>query len=206
MALRGTLGDAVYAFTGRAEGDPRNGVVAGALVAAMGGRGPLGMVRQVHGNRVVEDADVEADGILSTLPGRVVAVRVADCVPILLAAPGVVAAVHAGWRGTAANIARIAVAAVRARSDGPISAVIGPCICGGCYEVGDEVIEAVSGVAVGKWRTGRHVDLAAANRNILASEGVHVQRVDRCTRCDPNFWSHRRDGAAAGRQVGAIRL
>lgn len=203
------MGDAVWAFTGRAEGDPREAAVAAAVVAAIGGRGPLQMVRQVHGNRVVGVAgdEVEADAILSTTPGRVVAVRVADCVPILLAAPGVVAAVHAGWRGTAADIARIALAAVREASPGAeVHAVIGPCICGRCYEVGDEVIEAIARVAGGDWRQGRHVDLALANQRILEAEGVRVTRIDRCTRCDPSFWSHRRDGAAAGRQVGAIRL
>lgn len=207
-----------HGFTDAADGDHRpgaDGPAAARLLAALGAEGPVRAVTQVHGARVVraEDATlaVEADAIVSTVPGAVVAVRVADCVPILLAAPGGVAAVHAGWRGTAADIARVALRALLdatgARA-GDVRAAVGPCICGACYEVGDEVLAGVGAVAPGtSWRIGaRNVDLGAANAAILRAEGVAVDRVAKCTRCDDGFWSYRRDGASGGRQVGAIRL
>jgi YfiH family protein len=160
----------------------------------------------------VEDASlsVDADGIISTRPGAVVAVRVADCVPILLAAPGGVAALHAGWRGTAADIARIGLRTLQEATGArpaEVRAAIGPAICGACYEVGEEVLDGVAAVAPGaSWRAGRHVDLARANAEILEAEGVSVDLLGVCTRCDAGYWSHRRDGPAGGRQVGAIRL
>lgn len=207
-----------HGFTDASDGDHRpgaDGPAAARLLAALGAEGPVRTVTQVHGARVVraEDASlaVEADAIVSTLPGAVVAVRVADCVPILMAAPGGVAAVHAGWRGTAADIARVALRALLdatgARAE-DVRAAVGPCICGACYEVGDEVLAGVGAVAPGtSWRVGaRNVDLGEANAAILRVEGVTVDRVAKCTRCDEGLWSYRRDGASGGRQVGAIRL
>lgn len=203
-----------HAFTDRADGDLRRAVgpAAEALVGHLGGSGRLRTVSQVHGARVVDvavaDGVTEADAIVSTEPGVVVAVRVADCVPILLATDGAVAAVHAGWRSTAADIVRGALRRLREVAPGAgIVAAIGPAIGVECYEVGDEVLAGVAAVAPGDgWRRGRHVDLVAANRAVLEAEGVEVDVVAACTRCDPGLWSHRRDGAAAGRQVGAIRL
>ncbi|MDP2317253.1 MAG: polyphenol oxidase family protein [Pseudomonadota bacterium] len=212
------LSPTLHAFTGVRDGDHRAGAdgdAAARLLAALDTVGPVRVVSQVHGARVVraEDASpaVEADAILSTLPGVVVAVRVADCVPILMSAPGAVAAVHAGWRGTAADIARAALAAVcEAAGCAPteVRAAIGPSICGACYQVGDDVLDAVARVAPGAgWRVGeRNVDLGEANAAILRGEGVRVDRLPYCTRCGEGFWSYRRDGAAGGRQVGAIRL
>ncbi|MFN7147247.1 MAG: laccase domain-containing protein, partial [Myxococcota bacterium] len=91
---------------------------------------------------------------------------------------------------------------------GDVRAAVGPCICGACYEVGEEVLAGVGRVAPGTtWRVGaRNVDLGEANAAILRAEGVVVDRVARCTRCDEGLWSYRRDGASGGRQVGAIRL
>ena len=130
--------------------------------------------------------------------------------PVLLAGPGVVAAVHAGWRGTAADVVRAAVAATcEAGGCAPrdLRAAIGPSIRGCCYEVGKEVIDGVGAVAPGAdWVDGRRVDLAVANAGILASLGVAVDVVGPCTRCDHAYWSFRRDKELAGRQVGAIGL
>lgn len=216
MRRSALLSDVAHGFTGVAEGDlrPPAEAAAGALVAALGGEGRLGTVSQVHGARVVDvalaDGRTEADAVLSTRVGAVIAVRVADCVPILLAAPGAVAAVHAGWRGTAADIVRASLSALCTATGArpsQVRAAVGPCICGACYEVGDEVIEAVGRVTPGRgWLAGRHVDLAAANAAILEGEGARVDVLGLCTRCGPGFWSHRRDGAAGGRQAAAIRL
>lgn len=218
MFVSALLSDTPHAFTGVADGDHRpgaDGEAAVRLLRALGAAGPVRVVNQVHGARVVraEEASlaVEADAILSTTPGVVVAVRVADCVPVLLAAPGGVAAIHAGWRGTAGDIVRAGLAALRsatgARAD-EVRAAVGPAICGACYEVGDEVLAAVAAVAPGaSWRVGaRNVDLGEANAAILRAEGARVERIGGCTRCSPGLWSFRRDGAAGGRQVGAIRL
>lgn len=189
--------------------------MAARLVALLGGQGPLRVVSQVHGARVVRGEQAspacEADAIVSTVPGTVIAVRVADCVPILLAAPGGVAAVHAGWRGTAADIARLALVALcdaAACKPSDVRAAVGPSICGACYEVGQEVLDAVAQVAPGDtWRVGaRNVDLGGANAAILRAAGVSVDRLPHCTRCGTGYWSYRRDGTAGGRQVGAIRL
>lgn len=214
MRTASTLSRWPHAFTGVEEGDlrARDGEASARLVAALGGHGPLAIVSQVHGGRVVDlaqaDGATEADAIVSVVPGRVVAVRVADCVPVLLASDGGVAAIHAGWRSTAADIVRTALAALRAvNGDATVVAAIGPAIGACCYEVGDEVIAGVAAVAPGRdWLVGRHVDLVAANAAILRSAGVSVEIVGACTRCGEGLWSHRRDGERAGRQVGAIRL
>lgn len=218
MLVAPLLHNVSHGFTTRREGDFRPGPsgepphAAAELVRLLGGRGTLRTVVQVHGGRVVDadaaDGRMEADAIVSCDPGVVIAVRVADCVPILLAAPGGVAAVHAGWRGVAADIPRLALAELCRRAGcapAEVRAAIGPAICGACYEVGDEVVEAVARVAPGSaWRSGRNVDLGAATGEMLRSEGVRVERVPACTRCSADLWSFRRDGAGGGRQVGAI--
>ena len=214
-------------FTGVADGDLRlpepgepEAPAACHLVTGLGGEGALAMVRQVHGARVVEvalaDGVTEADGIVCTVPGRVIAVRVADCVPVLLASPRGVAALHAGWRGTALDIVRVGLETLLAATGDvatDVQAWIGPAICGACYEVSDEVVDAVHRVAPApdSWLTtgprGRaHVDLRAANLAILREAGVPTQFVGSCTRCGEGYWSHRRDAERAGRQVGAIML
>lgn len=210
------LGGVSHGFTGVVEGDFRaldarqRGL---ALVRALGGSGELHSVRQVHGAAVVRAPDAvhaesEADALIATDPGTAVAVRVADCVPVLLATVGGVAAVHAGWRGTAADIVRVAVAELcvaTGKAPAELRAAVGPSIRGCCYEVGDDVVSAVAAVAPGStWLAGRRVDLAAANGAILGALGVPFEVVGGCTRCDPIWWSHRRQGDAAGRQVGVI--
>lgn len=215
MLRSSLLSPVAHAFTGLAEGDLRRGNVEAlaALAGVLGGRAPIVTVAQVHGNRVLlaedlrADAVAEADALIVTTSGTIVAVRVADCVPVLLAGPGVVAAIHAGWRGTAADIVRLsataAAAAVGCRVD-ELRAAVGPSIRGCCYEVGDEVICGVGAVAPGtSWIEGRHVDLAEANRAILAELGVKVEVVGGCTRCGDGWYSHRRGDVA--RQVAAIR-
>ncbi len=214
-------------FTGVSDGDLRltepgepETPAARALVTGLGGDGSLAMVRQIHGARVVQvalaDGVTEADGIVCTVPGRVIAVRVADCVPVLLASRRGVAALHAGWRGTALDIVRVGLDALLSATGDvatDVRAWIGPAICGACYEVSDEVVDAVHRVAPAPdtWRTmgsrGRsHVDLRAANLAVLHDAGVPTQLVGPCTRCGEGYWSHRRDAERAGRQVGAIML
>jgi YfiH family protein len=167
--------------------------------------------RQVHGSTLVragESAGADVDGLL-WLRGDpdepVPAIRVADCVPILIAARGggAAAAVHAGWRGTAAGIAAKAVDALAAAGVPPCDLIValGPAIGGCCYEVGPEVAAAL-GVSA------RTVDLREINRRQLLQAGVPAESVHTapwCTRCRKDlFFSYRRSGSAAGRMLAVI--
>lgn len=181
----------------------------------------VAVVHQVHGDRVVNGdgaqgplhALAQADGVVVTRPGVVAAVRVADCVPILLAAPGAVAAVHAGWRGTVAPIVPRAVDALCAAAGcapGDVVAAIGPCISGDVYRVGPEVVDAVCALgldhAVHRDAPDLvRVDLKACNRTLLEQAGVtRVDVLPHCSLSDARFYSHR--GGDPGRQVGFIGL
>jgi len=179
---------------------------------------PVAAVFQVHGNRIVRlDAPpgfnpvADADALVTNLEDVVLTVRSADCVPILLASRRAVAAVHAGWRGTVADIAGVAVRALSEFGDGEVRAVIGPAICGSCYQVGSEVVEGVlrvlpDGTGIRNEADGPHVDLRDVNRALLERAGVEdIDVIDLCTRHHPDLLhSFRRDGAHAGRQVAAI--
>ena len=198
-------------------------------LAAVAGveRGSLAAVHQVHGAAVVA-AHVgtaerpRADGLVSRDPSILLTVRVADCAALLIADRrlGTVAAVHAGWRGTAAGIAGAAVARLRELHGShpkDLAAALGPSIGPCCYTVGPELIDAFgasghSDAVVDRWfrrGDGLHLDLWAANRDQLAAAGVRPSSIfvsGLCTACHPEwFYSHRREGAAAGRLAAFIR-
>jgi len=189
-------------------------------------------VRQVHGNDILvvdtpnEDVShfltVESDAIITNQTGLMIGVCVADCVPILLVDPEkqVVAAVHAGWQGTAGRLTSKTVAAMKTQfgcNPASLQAAIGPCISQCCYEVDAPVRQAFlqNGIAWDsitvpagekKWK----LDLAAANRELLISAGVPspaIQTADMCVSCQRElFFSHRRDNGETGRQMGFIML
>lgn len=165
----------------------------------------------------------EADIAMTDDPTVALAIQVADCVPLLLAdaLTGAVAAVHTGWRGTAAGAAQAAVEAFR-REFGVdperIVAAQGPSIGPCCYEVGDELIDAfrAGGFAPGidRWfvrgdRGELALDVAAANRDQLIASGVRADAVhvpNLCTASRPDlFASYRRDGPGTGRMAAVIR-
>jgi len=136
-------------------------------------------------------------------------VLVADCVPLALAAPGVVAMVHCGWRGVAAGIVERAVTAVRRRADSrEISAAIGPAIGPCCYEVGPELVEVFGRNGHADALDGRMLDLPHVVRCELEALGVaDVALAGLCVSCHPElFFSHRRDGGVTGRQAGLAWL
>lgn len=146
------------------------------------------------------------DGHISLVQGTALAVTVADCTPVFVAHPrGAVAALHAGWRGTAAGILPVGLALLEqlgfpARE---CAVHLGPAICGACYEVGPEVLEAVTGrPAVGKGL----LDVRAVLAEQAAGLGVVRLTTDgACTRCHgERFFSHR--AGDAGRQLGVIAL
>jgi YfiH family protein len=153
--------------------------------------------------------------LLENTPGASVAVKTADCVPILLVDRDrrAVAAVHAGWRGTVAEIARRAVEEMRREfgSDpSELEAAIGPGIGACCYEVGPDV-GAHFRQHSEPGREGRaRVDLAAANRRQLLEAGLDSARIyisGLCTMCRPDeFHSYRRDKQDAGRMFSFVGL
>lgn len=175
---------------------------------------PVARVHQVHGPRVLEATEGgllgEADALFTRREGLVLAVRVADCVPVLLVGDGAVAAAHAGWRGLAAEVLPATVAAM----GGARLAVVGPCIGVEDYEVGEEVVEGLAGTGVAPEVFVRrdlgprpHVDLRAAARAQLQAAGVEeVEVLPHCTFRDPRLTSHRREGAASLRLAGVVAL
>jgi YfiH family protein len=189
----------------------------------------IAQVKQVHGGDAIEAADAAAasagagaDALVGRAGRGVVAVgvRVADCVPLLVAdeASGDVAAIHAGWRGVAAGIVRAGVerlVAVEVRS-GParLVAAIGPCIGPCCFEVGRDVAEKIArashgaNVVAAERGDKAYVDLRAAVRAQLVAAGVpdaRIEDVPGCTKHETGrFHSFRRDGSGSGRMLAAI--
>jgi YfiH family protein len=188
----------------------------------------LYQVRQVHGAgvRVIEAGDdpwavraSEADALVAAERGAAIGVRTADCVPLLVADPerGVVAAIHAGWRGVVAGVIAAAVSALRGRAGAPASrlvAAIGPHIRAASFEVGEDVATQIAGAAPGAEVVVRavgarpRVDLARAASAQLAALGLPRDRIDDVggdTFADAGrFYSHRRDGARSGRHLSVI--
>ncbi len=171
----------------------------------------VALVRQVHSDIVVRwhPSEVqEADGVYTHLPGVFVAVKVADCVPIVILDTGsrIICSVHAGWRGSAKGIVKKAVAKLveeGASKEGMIVS-FGPHICGGCYEVGGEVAELFQSECIRKSGDSLFLDLACVNRKQLLECGIppkNIENVGVCTYEDRRFFSYRRDGVC-GRNVG----
>ena len=140
------------------------------------------------------------------------AIRVADCLPVLLAdaSAGVVAAAHAGRVGLVAGVLPAALAAMRGQGARDITAWIGPHICGACYEVPGAMRAEVTATLPGAWSTTAWgtpaLDLGDAAAIQLEGEGCTVHRLDPCTKETATLHSHRRDAADAGRQAGIVWL
>jgi len=180
---------------------------------------PLARLSQVHGDEVlVVDAPMplgkvpSADALVSTTRGLGLMVRVADCVPVLLADPeaGVVGAVHSGRPGMVLDIATRTVEVMREQGATEIVGWVGPHVCGSCYEVPERMRAEVSAVvpeafAETSWGTPA-VDIGAGVRAQLARAGVEALDVAGCTREEAGLHSYRRDGATAGRFAGLVWL
>jgi YfiH family protein len=167
--------------------------------------------RQVHGARVRRATEppseqrpyAEEDGQATALADAAAIVFTADCLPVLLAAEGGVAALHCGWRPLAAGIVAEGVAALRdVGATGPVRAAIGPGARGCCYEVGEEVQAEFADYDAR--RGARNLDLAVVAAAQLEAQGVEVHDTGLCTICDERFFSHRRDKGVTGRQAGVV--
>ena len=192
----------------------------------------IGTLRQIHSANVLEweEADAirgrggqrEGDALWTAIPGTGVGVRTADCVPVLIADPGVpvCAAVHVGWRGFAAGIIENTVRRL-ALGFGPAStrrllAAAGPSARGCCYEIGEEVADLLRslpgggrflfpGRTAGKWTA----DLSSLALEGLAAAGVprtNLAATGPCTVCSPSFHSYRREKSLTGRQLSFIYM
>ncbi len=187
----------------------------------------LSTASQVHGNRVLEVASPvedpapliplppcgEADALWTSDSQVAVAVKTADCVPLLLADPANrrVAAVHSGWRGTEAEVVRCTVETLLqkgSRAD-QLLAAVGPSIAVCCYAVSPELAARFSrkfGTEVVETREGKpFLNLARAIQRTLLQVGLRPEHIDllpQCTSCNPEeFFSHRRDRGVTGRHL-----
>ena len=202
------------------------------FAAAVGGGRSMKLVTvsQVHGSRIVtvgadETGIVEADGLITDVPGVLLGVLVADCVPVLVADTRrrVVSAFHAGWRGTLAGIVELGIARMveelGARTEDMVAAV-GPSIGRCCYRVGEELrgefMErfAYAEELFEERENGLYLGLAEANRRQMIEVGLAAERVmvvGECTACaraggGRKYFSHRAEQGRAGRGMGAIGI
>ena len=195
----------------------------------------LTTVNQVHGSRIVTittqlvgagrdkkpSTAGDADAMITNLPQVPIMVLTADCVPILLFDPGkkVVAAIHAGWRGTVAQITAKTIEVMNKQyqcQPSDILAAIGPSIGACCYEVGDEVVKTAEAslpkaescfININK---SRHFDLWEANRQQLTEKEINNKNIDTlglCTQChQQHFFSSRANQGITGRLGACIML
>jgi polyphenol oxidase len=223
---------AQHLFTSKQLALPEAGAWTAALESVAATSDRLMRVKQVHGQvvrilkrgQVPEDAAThwpDGDAIISNQPGLALAVMVADCVPILLVdRQGAAAAIHAGWRGTCARIASIAVELMQRElgtDPADLRAAIGPSAGPDDYEVGESLVDAFHAAGhrpgdIDRWfirsQVRPHLDLWAANRDQLVAAGMAPDCIwtsGLSTVSHPSvFDSYRVDGERAGRMAGVI--
>lgn len=176
--------------------------------------GPTLFMNQVHGDQfhVAQSADEEiptCDALITTTPGINLAIQVADCIPLLIHGDSVVAAVHVGRKGLVNDIALKVLDEMKRLGGKNFTALIGPHICGSCYEVSKDVFEEV----ISKYPASQSqtlqgtlsLDLAQSLGEVLVQQGVTVKKSDICTVENLDYFSYRRD-KITGRTVGVIAL
>jgi YfiH family protein len=155
------------------------------------------------------------DGLVTVVPSLWLTISIADCVPIMMfdTKKKVVAAIHAGWRGTVGRVVRNGVHLMRSEfSSKPSDLVvyIGPSAGACCYEVGEEVAEQFSRDVLTRVNSSFHLDLKKENKSQLVHEGVLEENIElssSCTICSPKlFHSYRRDKEHSGRMMAVIGL
>ena len=210
------------------ERDPLTNIAANigsVLIAIHAAEREVVQVHQMHGGDVhrvhrghpahAGASDTRADAVITDDPRRVLGVRVADCAPVLLATEdgGIVAAVHAGWRGVIAGITPKAALMMREVGAGRLVAAVGPCLSAEHFEIGAEVaaeFEREFGRGTAHLRPGAPgkamLDMKGAIAEQLRSAGVEeIEVLPHCTYADPDlFFSHRRDRGRTGRMMAMI--
>ncbi len=198
--------------------EPHNGIMLGQIHSTE----VLTVTESEFGEGIYRKSERCLDGYVSSVPGALLCVRVADCVPILFAdeTARVIGAVHSGWRG---SVGRIAVACIEKMTSlgavkGNIKAAIGPSICGNCYEVGADFVDecrnrlgdALCRVFINERNGKYYADLKRLNYSVLCEIGIKPENIDvsdKCTRCEPNeFFSHRYHGNRRGTMCAMISL
>ena len=188
---------------------------------ALHAQGRLFLLHQVHGteiHRAPWDGYPAGDAGIAEQPGMIVGIETADCLPVLLADPRrrVVAAAHAGWRGTAAGIARKALDSLIAdgsRAEDIVAALgpgIGPC----CYEVGPELVPQFGAGGEAFFTPGKgdrlRLDVRAANVRQLRDGGVPEAQIASVADCTfheaDSYHSYRREGQGGGRMISYVGL
>lgn len=187
---------------------------------------PVVTVKQVHGVAILEPDAVPLrepegyDTVLTDRLGLAVAVKTADCLPVLVVEPKkkIIAAIHAGWKGTLQRATQVALRRIEDKGGDlkSLLCALGPNMVGECFEVGEDVKRDFEKEFPGwpilkqkspdKWL----LDVSLTNKLQLEEMGVTADRMDRidlCTHCRPDlFWSYRRDAEAAGRMINFIKL
>jgi YfiH family protein len=193
------------------------------IFASLAGFDVAGLVtaEQIHSANVVyADGSVnvygDCDGFVTDVPGVFIAVKTADCQPILFADPGsrVVGACHAGWRGTVAGIAAATVKEMEklgAKRETTV-AVLGPCIGKCCFEVKDDFTDSVrkAGPAFLRFIDSYHADIKAMNEYVLLNAGILKENIYVCPDCTccmgEKYYSHRRQKGVRGTMLNVIGM
>jgi hypothetical protein len=183
-------------------------------------------LNQIHSSSVflIKDGfrkgpEQKGDAIVTSLKGMGIGVFTADCQPLLFVdrTASVVAAVHAGWRGTLSQITKTALLEIEENfgiEPSSVYVVLGPSIGRCCYEVGEDVASLFmnkfdnwKGYLLKKNDSKYILDLKEANRIALVEEGVKdIEVINICTKCDTGFHSYRRDGKGVGKQLSFVGL
>ena len=200
------MGQASVIWTSAAEGDFRYGLSDADALRRMEvvKPGQWFRVKQVHGAGVVEagaefaNADVEADAIISTEPGITIAIGTADCGSIAMSSPeGIIAGVHAGWRGTDAGIINATASKMRELGATSIAAALGPCIHPECYEFDASLLGELASrwgnEVCGLTNDGKPaLNMPAIIKIACNRSNVDLQHIaDACTSCDKTYYSYR---------------
>lgn len=178
----------------------------------------IAFANQVHGNDIVEVANGgiydNIDGFITKEKGLALAIQVADCAAVLLADSneGIIAAVHAGWRGAESDIVPIAIRRMIAQGSSleDIKVFISPCISEENFELGEEVASKFPNEFINRESYSKpHLDIKKFIENQLLNAGIYSSNIEiesSCTYSDMNYYSYRRDGKKAGRMMGIIKL